>query len=53
MFKLNAAENEEAVIKHYQSLLSNLNNMTLNVYAKRDYSDVFQKYLGDASPQTK
>ncbi len=50
MFKLGAAENEEAVIKHYQSLLSNLNNMTLNVYAKRDYSDVFQKYLGEASP---
>ena len=45
MFKLGAAENEEVVIKHYQSLLSNLNNMTLNVYAKRDYSEVFQKYL--------
>ncbi len=53
MFKLNAAENEEVVIKHYQSLLSNLNNMTLNVFAKRDYSDVFQKYLGSAQPAAK
>lgn len=46
MFKLNSAESEEVVTKHYQSLVTNLNNMTLNVFMKRDYADVFQKYLG-------
>jgi hypothetical protein len=45
MYKLNAAGNEDAVVKQYNALLENLNATVLDRFAGRDYSEVFEKYI--------
>ena len=45
MYKINAAGTEEAIVKQYNALLENLNNVVLDRFGGRDYSAVFEKYI--------
>ncbi len=45
MHKLTAIENETVLVKHFQALLHAVNTMQLERYVKRDFSDVFEKYI--------
>lgn len=45
MHKISAVDSEATLIKHYQALLHAVNTMQLERHAKRDFSDVFEKYL--------
>jgi hypothetical protein len=45
MYKIDKIESEETISKHYNSLLTNLNATMLDRYAKRDFSNVFEKYI--------
>jgi hypothetical protein len=45
MHKLTAIENETVLVKHFQALLHAVNTMQLEQYVKRDFSDVFEKYI--------
>jgi hypothetical protein len=45
MYKINAAGTEEAIVKQYNALLENLNNVVLDRFGGRDYSALFEKYL--------
>ena len=45
MYKINAAGTEEAIVKQYNALLENLNNVVLDRFGGRDYSAVFDKYI--------
>jgi len=45
MHKLTAIENETTLVKHYQALLHAVNTMQFDRYLKRDFSDVFEKYI--------
>lgn len=45
MYKINTVESEEALIKHYNAILTNLNATMLDKYTKRDFSNVFEKYI--------
>ncbi len=45
MYKVNTMASEEAVVKHYNALLENLNDTLLERHAGRDFSDVFEKYI--------
>lgn len=45
MYKLNTIESEETVVKQYNVLLVNLNAKTLENYRKRDFSNIFEKYI--------
>mgnify|MGYP003575852998 CR=1 FL=1 len=45
MHKITAIESEATLVKHYQSLLHAVNTMQLERCLKRDFSDVFEKYI--------
>lgn len=42
--QLTAIENETVLVKHFQALHA-VNTMQLERYVKRDFSDVFEKYI--------
>ncbi|AFY96002.1 PH domain-containing protein [Chamaesiphon minutus] len=45
MYKLNNVESEDTIVKHYNSMLTNLNATMLERYTKRDFSNIFEKYI--------
>jgi Bacterial PH domain/YvbH-like oligomerisation region len=45
MYKIDKIESEETIVKHYNSMLTNLNATMLDRYTKRDFSNVFEKYI--------
>ncbi|KQW45408.1 MULTISPECIES: PH domain-containing protein [unclassified Roseateles] len=45
MFKLGQEVNEEAVSRHYVSLLNTVNNVVLDKLSRKDYSGVFERYI--------
>jgi len=45
MYKINSVGSEEAIVKHYNAILDNLNLTILERHAGRDYSHVFEKYI--------
>lgn len=45
MYKVNSIGSEEAIVKHYNAVLDNLNATMLERHAGRDFSDVFEKYI--------
>lgn len=45
MYKLGSIESEEAIVKQYNALLVTFNATTLEQYRKRDFSNVFEKYI--------
>jgi hypothetical protein len=45
MFKVNAVGAEDSIVRQYNALLDNLNATTLERFAGRDYSEVFEKYI--------
>ncbi|NJK49132.1 PH domain-containing protein [Candidatus Gracilibacteria bacterium] len=45
MYKLNTIESEETIVKHYHTILVNFNTVILERYKKRDFSNVFEKYI--------
>ena len=45
MYKIDKIESEDTISKHYNSLLTNLNATMLDRYARRDFSNVFEKYI--------
>ena len=45
MYKVNTIQSEEAMVKHYNAILDNLNATMLDRHAGRDFSDVFEKYI--------
>ncbi|PSB58790.1 PH domain-containing protein [Chamaesiphon polymorphus] len=45
MYKINTIESEETLVKHYNAVLTNLNATMLERYTKRDFSNIFEKYI--------
>ncbi len=45
MYKISEIENEETIVKHYNAILTNLNATILDRYTKRDFSNIFEKYI--------
>ncbi len=45
MYKITTAASGEAITAQYNDILKNLNNVMLVGYTKRDFSDVFTKYI--------
>jgi hypothetical protein len=45
MYKVNTIESEEAIVKHYNAILLNHNAVVLDRYTKRDFSNIFEKYI--------
>lgn len=45
MYKISTIESEEAIVKHYNAMLLNYNATVLERYTKRDFSNIFQKYI--------
>jgi hypothetical protein len=45
MYKITSIENEAALVQHYNALLNNLNSTMLDKYTKRDFSNIFEKYI--------
>ena len=45
MHKIAEVESEATLVKHYQAVLHAVNTMQLERYVKRDFSDVFEKYI--------
>jgi Bacterial PH domain/YvbH-like oligomerisation region len=45
MYKINNIESEETIVKHYNAVLTNLNATMLERYTKRDFSNIFEKYI--------
>lgn len=45
MYKVNSIQSEEAIVKHYNAILDNLNVTMLERHAGRDFSEVFEKYI--------
>jgi hypothetical protein len=45
MYKINTIESEEMIIKHYNAMLLNYNAAILDRYTKRDFSNIFEKYI--------
>lgn len=45
MHKISEIESEATLVKHYQALLHAVNTMQLDRHTKRDFADVFEKYL--------
>ena len=46
MYKIGTPAAEDAVVKQYNALLENLNSTVLDRFGGRDYSAVFEKYIG-------
>ncbi len=45
MYKIDKIENEETLVKHYNAMLTNLNATVIERYTKRDFSNIFEKYI--------
>ena len=45
MYKIDKIESEDTISKHYNSLLNNLNATMLDRYTRRDFSNIFEKYI--------
>jgi hypothetical protein len=45
MYKIGNVENEQTVVNYYNAILQNLNATILDRYTKRDFSNVFEKYI--------
>jgi hypothetical protein len=45
MYKISAIENEDTIVKHYNAMLLNYNAVILERYTKRDFSNIFEKYI--------
>jgi hypothetical protein len=45
MYKIGAIESEEIIVKHYNALLANFNATIFDRYTKRDFSNIFEKYI--------
>jgi hypothetical protein len=45
MYKISNVESEETLVKHYNALLANLNANILERYTKRDFTNIFEKYI--------
>ncbi len=45
MYKITSIESESALVQHYNALLTNLNATMLDKYTKRDFSNIFEKYI--------
>jgi hypothetical protein len=45
MYKIGAIESEETIVKHYNAMLVNFNATMLERYRKRDFSNIFEKYI--------
>ncbi|MEN9518053.1 MAG: hypothetical protein RLZZ381_641 [Cyanobacteriota bacterium] len=45
MYKISAIESEDAIVKHYNAMLLNYNAVVLERYTKRDFSNIFEKYI--------
>ncbi len=45
MYKIDKIESEEAIVRHYNAMLTNLNATILERYTKRDFSNIFEKYI--------
>jgi hypothetical protein len=45
MYKIDTIESEDSLIKHYNAILTNLNATILDRYTKRDFSNIFEKYI--------
>lgn len=45
MFKLGHEVSEEAVSRHYVSLLNTVNSVVLDKLSRKDYSGVFERYI--------
>jgi hypothetical protein len=45
MYKIDQVESEETIVRHYNGILSNLNATMLERYTKRDFSNIFEKYI--------
>jgi hypothetical protein len=45
MYKISNVESEEAIVKHYSAMVVNFNATILERYAKRDFSNIFEKYI--------
>ncbi|WP_373540404.1 PH domain-containing protein [Chamaesiphon sp.] len=45
MYKIDKIESEETIVRHYNAMLTNLNATMLERYTKRDFSNIFEKYI--------
>lgn len=45
MYKITQAESAAGIVEHYNAVLDNLNITILESHTKRDFSDVFKKYI--------
>lgn len=45
MYKINNADNAEQIVSHFNAILGNLNASILERHTKRDFSDVFNRYI--------
>lgn len=45
MYKINNADNAEQIVNHFNAILGNLNASILERHTKRDFSDVFNRYI--------
>jgi hypothetical protein len=45
MYKIDNIDSEETIVRHYNAILSNLNATVLERYTKRDFSNIFDKYI--------
>jgi hypothetical protein len=45
MYKISSIESEAALVQHYNALLTNLNSTMLDKFTKRDFSNIFEKYI--------
>lgn len=45
MYKITSIDSEATLIQHYNALLTNLNATMLDKYTKRDFSNIFEKYI--------
>jgi hypothetical protein len=45
MYKIGTIESEETIVKSYNALLLNFNTTILERYTKRDFGNIFEKYI--------
>jgi hypothetical protein len=45
MYKIGTIESEETIVKYYNALLLNFNATILERHTKRDFSNIFEKYI--------
>jgi cellulose biosynthesis protein BcsQ len=45
MYKIGTVESEETILKHYNAIFGNLNATILERCTRRDFSNIFEKYI--------